>query len=359
MSHVDITAKPPSDGWCRENLMRKTIQNDTRVVVISIGIAGLFTLLIWALAGNLARFPHLPDQGPWWYFWKLSTKQFWPQFTAWSLYLLHQVTVWYLILRIQRSGAKPGHQLHRDNWWLLGVNLLFSGLHLLQTQVWYDGLAQDTPVMSSQGSVIVMLVLILIMENNRRGLFFGKTIKLHQPTVNGIRRYHGYYIAWAVIYTFWFHPMEGTSGHLVGFFYMFLLMIQMSVPYTRMHTNYIWTFILEIAVLFHGTVVAIMQHNGMWPMFFSGFGAMFIITQLYGLKLQKKWTMLATLLYVATVLAIYSGIFATDRTLAKLYEVIQIPVIEYGLVFVFVGILSLGFVGRRAAGWLRQATSRG
>lgn len=339
--------------------MRRTIHADTRVVAISIMGAGLFTLLIWALAGGLDRFPHLPDQGAFWYFWKLPTKQFLPRFSAWALYVAHQVTVWYLILRIQRSGPKAGHALHRDNWWLLGANLLFSGLHLLQTHLWYDGLAQDTPVMSSQGSVIVMLVLILIMENNRRGLFFGKSVKLYQPTVGAIRRYHGYYIAWAVIYTFWFHPMEGTSGHLIGFFYMFLLMIQMSVPYTRMHTNYMWTFILEISVLFHGTIVAIMQQNGMWPMFLSGFGAMFIVTQLYGLKLKRRWTLSATLLYVVVILALYSGVFATDRTLLKLYEVIEIPVIEYGLVFVFVGLLSVGFVGRRAASWVRRAFSRG
>ena len=39
------------------------------------------------------------------------------------------------------------------------------------------------------------------------------------------RKYHGYYFAWAIIYTFWYHPMEITGGHLLGFFYMFLLLL--------------------------------------------------------------------------------------------------------------------------------------
>ena len=40
------------------------------------------------------------------------------------------------------------------------------------------------------------------------------------------RRYHGYYFAWATIYTFWYHPMVFTSGHALGFLYMFLLLTQ-------------------------------------------------------------------------------------------------------------------------------------
>lgn len=339
--------------------MRRSIHQDLKVVVICATAAAMFTLVVWVLAGNLARFAHLPDQGPFWYYWKLPTRQFWSRLTAWSFYVAHQILVWVLIARLQSSAKKLDHLLRPENWWLLGVNFAFSALHLLQTQVWYDGLAQDVPIMSSQGSVIVMLVLILIMENNRRGLFFGKRVALPGPAVGFVRRYHGYYIAWAVIYTFWFHPMEGTSGHLIGFFYMSLLLIQLSVAGTRMHTNYVWTFILEILVLFHGTIVAIVQRNGMWPMFLTGFGAVFIITQLYGLRLGRKWTMAATLLYVVAVLALYSGVFATDRTLAKLYEVMEIPVIEYGLVFVLAGIPALWFAARQLARRMRRGITRG
>lgn len=49
-------------------------------------------------------------------------------------------------------------------------------LHLVQTWLWYDGLAQDVPIWSSQGSVIVMLVLILFLEMPRRGLWLVGTV---------------------------------------------------------------------------------------------------------------------------------------------------------------------------------------
>ena len=47
--------------------------------------------------------------------------------------------------------------------------------------------------------------------------------------------------------------MEATSGHLIGFLYMFLLMLQGSLLFTRAHVNRWWTLVLEVAVLAHGT----------------------------------------------------------------------------------------------------------
>ena len=46
----------------------------------------------------------------------------------------------------------------------LAANGLFVALHIWQTRVFYDGLAQDTSVMASQFSVIFMLVFVLIMD---------------------------------------------------------------------------------------------------------------------------------------------------------------------------------------------------
>ena len=61
---------------------------------------------------------------------------------------------------------------------LFAANAGFILLHILQTRIWYDGLAQNVSIWSSQGSVVLMLVLILLMENQRRGLFFGKKEKI-------------------------------------------------------------------------------------------------------------------------------------------------------------------------------------
>ena len=95
------------------------------------------------------------------------------------------------------------------------------------------------------GSVTLMLFLIILMENRRRGLFLGKPVKALYGVGDSVRRYHGYYFSWAIIYTFWYHPVEITSGHLAGFAYMSLLILQSSLFFTRFHTNRWWTVFLE------------------------------------------------------------------------------------------------------------------
>ena len=125
--------------------------------------------------------------------------------------------------------------------------------------------------------------------------------------------------------------MENTFGHLAGFFYMFLLLSQSVLIYNRTHLNKYWKFLLETFVLIHGTIVAIYQGNNLWPMFFFGFGAMVVITQIYGLKL-KNW--INRLIGIGFVLAV--GLFyLLTNNLAGINEVIRIPLVEYGLVFAF------------------------
>ena len=67
-----------------------------------------------------------------------------------------------------------------------------------------------------------MLGVITAFESPKRGLFFGH-LRLDKRLVKVLIEYHGYYFAWATIFTFWYHPCEGTIGHLAGFFYMFML----------------------------------------------------------------------------------------------------------------------------------------
>jgi len=297
----------------------------------------LFTGLIWVTGERLNAIPLLPDQGAAWYYWKLPSPTFWTRATAWGFYLLHQVALWGLIWYAQTRVKKYIAGLHKVNLVALGVNAFFIVLHLLQTQVWYDGLAQDTSIFSSQGSVIVMLVWILLMENSRRGLFFGKRVPFSKRVISFARKYHGYVFSWAIVYTFWFHPMVNTSGHLIGFFYMFLLMLQGSLFFTRIHVNKWWTVVQEVTVLVHGALVAVMQGNGIWPMFAFGFAGLLVITQMHGLGLPRwsKWGIVA--LFVGSALWVYS-----DRGLAQLNEIIRIPVIEYLAVFVLAGLIWLG-----------------
>jgi hypothetical protein len=310
-----------------------------------------FSALIWWAGQRLAAVPHLPDTGPSWYYWKLPEPTFWSQATAWGFYLLHQFSLWGLIYYAQKSGAKYTTSLHRFNMAALAANAFFISLHLVQTQVWYDGLAQDVSIWTSQGSVIVLLVWVLLMENNRRGLFFGKKLPIKQQIVRFARRYHGYFFAWATIYTFWYHPMEPTSGHLIGFFYMFLLLLQGSLFFTRIHTNRWWTLTQEVMVLAHGALVAVMQGNQMWPMFAFGFGGIFVITQMHGLGLSRRFRWVLLIAYVALALAVYG-----TRDLSMIHQTMWIPIIEYLGVLILAAVFGAGLWvagrirGRRSAG---------
>ena len=111
---------------------------------------------------------------------------------------------------------------------------------------------------------------------------------------------------------------------------MFLLLIQGSLFFTRSHTNRWWTLTLEVMVLIHGALVAVMQAGptGFWPMFFFGFFGIFVITQMHGVGLSRltRWLLGGT--YVLAVLGVY-----TFRGFDKVDEIVRIPVIEYGLVF--------------------------
>jgi hypothetical protein len=296
-----------------------------------------FTALIWWAGKSLELVALLPDQGVAWYYWKLPEPTFWTRLTSWGFYALHQITLWGLIYYAQTRVKKYTNGLHPVNLWALGANAFFLLLHFAQTHLWYDGLAQDVSIFSSQGSVILMLVAILLMENQRRGLFWGRKVPLGKRVLSFARKYHGYVFAWATVYTFWYHPMVNTTGHLIGFFYMFLLLVQGSLFLTRIHTNKYWMVVQEATVAIHGTLVAVMQGNGIWPMFAFGFAGIFILTQMHGLGWNRWVRWLVTGLYVTAALFIYS-----DRGWVQLNEIVRIPLIEYVLVFVLAGLVALG-----------------
>jgi hypothetical protein len=315
------------------------------VIALGGGIAfGLaFTALIAWLGPRLDAIALLPDQGAAWYYWKLPEPTFWTRFSVWGLYLLHQLTAWGLIYYGQTRVRKYSTGLQPINIIALATTAVFIFLHLIQTHIWYDGLAQDVSIFSSQGSVIVLLVWVLLMENNRRGMFWGKKLPLGQEIVRWARTYHGYFFAWAAIYTFWYHPMVSTPGHLIGFIYMFLLLLQGSLMYTRVHVNRYWTLTLELMVLVHGTLVAIAQGAGLWPMFLFGFGGIFIITQMHGIGL-KLWAKLLLLAgYAAAVIAVYSQL-----GWERINEIIRIPFIDYLAVLILAGLIGGGlWIARR------------
>lgn len=308
------------------------------VLVWGVLLSALLTGAVW-WAGQALSVALLPDQGASWYYWQLPEPTAWTRASAWLGYAAHQVVSWGLIHYAQTRVRRYTDGLHPVNVLALAANAGFVLLHGVQTQVFYDGLAQDVSIFSSQGSVVLLLVVVLLMENRRRGLFLGRPAPLGAEVVAFARRYHGYLFSWAVVYTFWYHPMEATSGHLIGFFYTFLLLLQGSLFMTRAHTNRWWTLSLELLVAVHGTLVAVMSTGpgGAWPMFLFGFLGVFVLTQMHGLGLSRSTRWVLAALYAGAVLAVYSA-----RGLTRLDEVVRIPLIEYVLVAVVALLLWAG-----------------
>ena len=301
-----------------------------------LAFAAVFTFAIWLANPLLDRFVLIPQGEPRIYDWQLLEPTLFGQISYWGLYAVHQVIWWGLIYYAQTKVRKYATGLNPVNLWALGVNAIFIVLHLIQTHIWYDGIAQDMSSFSSQGSVVLMLCAILVMENKRRGMFFGAKVPFGERVISFARKYHGYLFSWAVVYTFWFHPMVSTPGHLVGFFYMFMLMLQGSLFLTRIHLNKWWTLLQEVTVFFHGTMVALSQSGDIWRMFAFGFAAMFVVTQMHGLNLSRLTRWLIGLGYAGAAILVYRADWSS------LNEIIRIPIIEYLVAFAIAGLIALG-----------------
>jgi hypothetical protein len=110
---------------------------------------------------------------------------------AWVPFSLHWIAMWYLISKGQSARPQYVFGLHKFNLQAIAVNAFFILLHIVQTKVWYDGLAQDTHEATSLGSVVIMLWAILLMENNRRGLVFGHKFNFMTAAGDVVPRNHG------------------------------------------------------------------------------------------------------------------------------------------------------------------------
>ncbi|XP_078580951.1 uncharacterized protein LOC144864606 isoform X3 [Branchiostoma floridae x Branchiostoma japonicum] len=312
-----------------------------------------------------------------WYFWKLRPELVtpWTRTFVWACYTVHQLLAWWLLYLAQvnkqtEKGNKYSTNLNRYTWSAVAVHTFFHLLHLAQTHLTYDATAQDVSIGSSQGSVIVALLFVMIIEFRERGLFFGwpsvtsadkagrAMRSCSRESVRLVRKYHGYVIMWAAVYTFWYHPMENTLGHVMGFFHTWILMLQGSLVYTDLHLNRYWRFTLEVWVTLHGGLVA-WQTGGpdqmgtkLWPMFAFGFLALVVVTQLFGLPFWKHlptWSrVIPAVAFLPIILYCYSWI--PDRNgnpWTRLWEPIVIPFNNWGFALVICVLVTFGLYVER------------
>ena len=301
------------------------------------------TAVIGLTAAGLSDFTIVGPTKAFAYPWRLATPDQTARLTAWGGYVAHQLATWAVLWAAQRQGPGFAGHFRWFNWAMLGVHTLFIGLHTLQTHLFYDSLAVDVPEVTALGSVALMLMVVLALEAPRRGLFWGRGSSQPAGMWAALKKSHGTLFTWALVYTFWYHPTEGTIGHLMGFAYLFALLWQSVLLFQRTHLDRRWTLALETLVIPHGVLVAIHQGAGLWPMFGFGFSAIFVITQMHGLSWPNRLRQAIAAVWLIVLLAVYVGLDRLDMW----HEVLRIPTLEYGVV----GLIALGF-------WLKNQAKR-
>lgn len=318
-----------------ERLTRRAVATDSRALLLPLAGACLAGVGLIYLGGRRMRITYeAPTGRAGDYRWISAAPSPIGRVGAWAGYAAHQMASWGVIYVAQRQKLGYSRELRPLNWAALGVNAAGVALHYVQTRRNYDGLAQDVPEGSALGSVAFMLMLILILESPRRGLALGYGRNaLPAELVELVKRYHGYIFSWAVVYTFWYHPMEGDPHFLLGFYHVMLLFVQSALLYTRAHLDKRWTVALELFVLPHAVQAAIYNRGRLAPMFLFGFGGLGLIAQLPSFTVSRRVRLTAYASYLAAAVAVYGW----RGSLKQIHEITHVAILEYGIV----GLLAL------------------
>lgn len=113
---------------------------------------------------------------PFAYAWRRTDPTVWTHASAWAGYIVHQLGQWYIITRFLRqraaetaatsSSSSALHYASTYRWWnwaMVYLNVSMAFYKLVQSHLFYDGLAIDVSEALTQGSVIMVLVVALIL----------------------------------------------------------------------------------------------------------------------------------------------------------------------------------------------------
>jgi len=291
------------------------------------------------------------------YPWRLATTTSAARISTWLGYLVHQFGQFYILANVQwlsRTGqiqAKWSSQYQWWNWQMMYLNVAMVLYKCIQGHIWYEGLAVDVPEGTAMGAVVAILIGAIVIEIPYRGLFFGRCKRIPIPHFNDIvtfaKRYHGYMISFGIVYDFHYHPMESTVGHLGGFFYQSLLFWQSTSFLHYSHRNKNWTLLLEIWVLIHGSITAMIQPGFGWQVFLFGFSVIFLVNQIWGIPAIRRMSQPSRTATISAAYAIFLVMaYYGFKDSNGYYRMTFIPVTEFAFVL---AILLLGSVTATAA----------
>ena len=58
----------------------------------------------------------------------------------------------------------------------------------------------------------LLVVMIVVMESDKRGIVAGRGLSLYEGSTYLLRRYHGYVFSYIAIHQLWFHPWVRTQA---------------------------------------------------------------------------------------------------------------------------------------------------
>lgn len=270
------------------------------------------------------------------YAYKLKNPKLINAVVPWTGYLLHNFSIWGILYKAMNEKPEYTNHLQWFNKWMLAVNGFFIILKYSTSLMFYNGLSATLSLGWGIATVGVMLMMVLAMYTNSRGMCFGRCkggAKTNEAA-RFLRKYHGVFISFALINDFWFHPFEGTAGHLLGIMNDCMLMWQMSMIYNRAHRNKWWCLALEIMVLPHSAIIALNRSNDLnrpqiSGMFGFAYCLILVCTQMHGVDISKagKWAL--ALLFVVSCTATYGLGGLRGKELKDIHEITRIPTMSY------------------------------
>ena len=199
-------------------------------------------------------------------------------------------------------------------------------------------------------AVFLALTVALLMQQTERGIVFGFSLNSQTLTLltNVVRRFHGYVFIWAIVFTFWYHPVEAGIEHLSGFFIILLFTIQACLMYTTAHLGVVWRTLLELQMLFHAVLAEIHRtHRDIWKMFVSGSLAVFVITQMHAFPLTFLNKSVISLAYILLLYFLY---YRSSKGRWK--EIFNFPVSYYFFVIaIYIALYVAYTLIRGICGW--------
>ncbi|CAO3592477.1 unnamed protein product [Absidia cylindrospora] len=154
---------------------------------------------------------------PFAYAWRRADPTKWTRLSAWFGYAFHQIGQWSIITRVLQQRRPATGTTHSPlqysstyrwwNWAMVYLNVAMAIYKLIQSHLFYDGLAIDVSEAITQGTVIMILVIALILAIPRRGIAFGFPKKpvgsiAYNIVWQFIKKYHAYILSFGTVFNF-------------------------------------------------------------------------------------------------------------------------------------------------------------